>query len=170
MTVLDYLIIAICLAFAIWGVLRGLVAEIFSLLAWVAALFFGARYGELAAPLVEWLESPKHRAIAACLLVGIGAYIIVSVIGALLSKTIKSSILAPINRMLGLLFGAARGCIVVGVAVLLGLQFGLQDAEWWKSARLRPVALTAADIIDSAIDFAPLMRKQELLDFSKLPL
>ena len=56
------------------------------------------------------------------------------------------------------------------VAVLLGLQFGLQDAEWWKSARLRPVALTAADIIDSVIDFAPLMRKQELLDFSKLPL
>ena len=42
MTVLDYLIIAIFLAFAIWGLLRGLVAEIFSLLAWVAALFFSA--------------------------------------------------------------------------------------------------------------------------------
>jgi membrane protein required for colicin V production len=103
-------------------------------------------------------------------LVGIGAYVIVSVIGALLSKSIKSSIFAPINRMLGLLFGAARGCIVVGVAVLLGSQFGLQDAAWWKSARLRPVALTAAEIIDSVIDFVPLMRKQELLDLPKLPL
>jgi membrane protein required for colicin V production len=170
MTALDYLIIAIVLVFAIVGFLRGLVAGIFSLLAWVAALFIGARYGELAAPLVEWLGSPKHRAIAASLLVGIGAYVIVSVIGALLSETVRISIFAPINRMLGLLFGAACGCIVVGVAVLLGLQFGLQDAEWWKSARLRPVALTAADIIDSAIDFAPFMRKQELLDFSKLPL
>ena len=170
MTVLDYLIIAIFLAFAIWGLLRGLVAEIFSLLAWSAALLLGARYGELAAPLVEWLESPKHRTIAACVLVGIGAYVIVSVIGALLSKSIKSSIFAPINRMLGLLFGAARGCIVVGVAVLLGSQFGLQDAAWWKSARLRPAALTAAEIIDYVIDFVPLMRKQELLDLPKLPL
>jgi hypothetical protein len=54
--------------------------------------------------------------------------------------------------------------------VLLGSQFGLQDAAWWKSARLRPVALTAAEIIDSVIDFVPLMRKQELLDLPKLPL
>jgi hypothetical protein len=32
------------------------------------------------------------------------------------------------------------------------------------------VALTAAEIIDSVIDFVPLMRKQELLDLPKLPL
>ena len=101
---------------------------------------------------------------------GFIAYIAVVLIGRLMSGAVSTVFPGPINRMLGLLFGAARGCIVVGVAVLLGLQFGLQDAEWWKSARLRPVALTAADIIDSAIDFAPLMRKQELLDFSKLPL
>ena len=38
MTALDYLILAIFLIFAVWGMVRGLVAEVFSILAWVAAL------------------------------------------------------------------------------------------------------------------------------------
>lgn len=53
MTWLDLVLIVVFLVFAVLGFARGLVAEVFSLLAWVAALYIGSHYGEVAKPLVE---------------------------------------------------------------------------------------------------------------------
>jgi uncharacterized membrane protein required for colicin V production len=74
----------------------------------------------------------------ACVAVGIAAYAVVSIAGVFLSRSIQASVFGPLNRMLGLLFGAARGAIVIAVAVLIGLQFGLQDETWWQAAKLQP--------------------------------
>jgi len=78
-------------------------------------------------------------------------------------------VFGPLNRMLGLLFGAARGAIVIAVAVLIGLQFGLQDETWWQAAKLQPSATVAADLLDSLVDFDALMRSQIFVDLPKVP-
>jgi uncharacterized membrane protein required for colicin V production len=81
----------------------------------------------------------------------------------LLSRSISASIFAPINRMLGLLFGAARGAIVIGLVTLLALQFGLEDSPVWQASKLRPTATTSAELLDSLVDFEALLRNETLL-------
>lgn len=170
MTWLDIIITVVFVLFAVLGLMRGLVAEVFGLLSWVIALYVGAHYGEVGKPfVVSWVTEPKFQGLVACLLVGLAVFIVVSIIGVLLSKSINATIFAPINRMLGLLFGAARGAIVIGVLTLIGLQFGLQDAEVWKASKLRGAATTSADLLDSLVDFEALLRNQSILDRPSLP-
>jgi len=87
MTWLDIIITVVFLVFAVLGLMRGLIAEVFSLLSWVFALYVGSHYGEFARPYVEsWVTSVKYQGLVACLLVGIITYIVVALIGILLSK------------------------------------------------------------------------------------
>lgn len=170
MTALDYLILAIFLIFAIWGMVRGLIAEVFSILSWVAALYLGSHYGVAVAPWLEsTIDSVTLRQLIAVIAVGIAAYAVVSIAGVFLSRSIQSSIFGPLNRMLGLLFGAARGAIVIAVAALVGLQFGLQDETWWQEAKLQPSATVAANLLDSLVDFDALVRSKTFVDLPKVP-
>jgi membrane protein required for colicin V production len=170
MTALDYLILAIFLIFAIWGMVRGLIAEVFSILSWVAALYLGSHYGEAVAPWLEsTIDSVMLRQLIAAIAVGIAAYAVVSIAGVFLSRSIQASIVGPLTRMLGLLFGAARGAIVIAVAVLIGLQFGLQDETWWQEAKLQPSATVAANLLDSLVDFDALVRSKTFVDLPKVP-
>lgn len=170
MTWLDIVFMIVFFVFSVLGFVRGLVAEVFSLLSWVAALYIGSHYGEAARPLLEgWIATEKYQGLIACLLVGIVTFVVVSVVGALLGKSINASIFAPINRMLGLLFGAARGAIVIALCTLLGLQFGLAESAVWKASKLGNAATTSAELLDSLVDFDALIRQQSIFDRPSVP-
>jgi membrane protein required for colicin V production len=170
MTWLDIIITVVFLVFAVLGLMRGLVAEVFSLLSWVVALYVGSHYGELARPYVEsFITNAKYQGLVACVLVGIVTFIVVALIGILLSKKINATLFAPINRMLGMLFGAARGAIVVGFVTLIALQFGIEDDEVWKSSKLRGAATTSAELLDSLVDFEALLRNQSIVGRPSAP-
>lgn len=165
MTTLDFLIVAILLVFAVWGLMRGLIGELFSLASWFGALFVGSHFGDLAQPLFEdWISTPALRGLLGCLVIGIVAFAVISIAGGLLSRKIQASVFGPIDRMLGALFGAARGVVVVGVLVLIGLQFGLKDQAFWKAAKLAPTASTAAELLDTLVDLKSLMKDQGFVD------
>ena len=165
MTWLDIIFAVTFVLFALFGFARGLIAEVFSLLSWVVALYVGAHYGELAMPLLEgWMPAAKFHALIACVLLGIVTFAGVSVVGALLGKSINASIFAPLNRMLGLLFGAARGAIVIALMTLLGLQLGLAETEVWKTSKLSHAATTAAQLLDGLVDFDALLQQQKIFD------
>jgi membrane protein required for colicin V production len=164
MTWIDITIASAFLVFSVLGLVRGLVAEVFGLLAWVLAIYIGAHYGDLAAPLLgSWIAEPRLQRLAGCLLVGVAAFTIVAVLGALLNRSLSASVFAPVNRMLGLLFGAARGAIVIGLLTLLALQFGLEESPVWQASKLRTAATTSAQLLDGLIDFDALLRSETLL-------
>ena len=170
MTWLDIIITVVFLVFALIGLMRGLIAEVFSLLSWVVALYVGSHYGELARPYVEsFVTNVKYQGLVACGLVGIVTFIVVALIGVLLSKKINATIFAPINRMLGMLFGAARGAVVVGFLTLIALQFGVEDSEVWKASKLRTAATTSAELLDSLVDFEALLRNQSIIGRPSVP-
>lgn len=170
MTWLDIIITVVFLVFAVLGLMRGLIAEVFSLLSWVVALYVGSHYGELARPFVEsFITNVKYQGLVACVLVGIVTFIIVAMLGILLSKKINATIFAPINRMLGMLFGAARGAVVVAFLTLIALQFGLEEADVWKTSKLRTAATTSAELLDSVVDFEALLRNQSIVGRPSAP-
>jgi membrane protein required for colicin V production len=129
-----------------WGLWRGLVREILSLLGWVIAFLAAALFaGPLAEHLPQSIPTPELRAIAAFLGIFIASLIVTTLLGVLLSRLVKAVGLGGLDRSLGGLFGVARGVLViVALTLLAGLTTAPRQAWWrqsWSGTELAAVAL-----------------------------
>jgi membrane protein required for colicin V production len=55
-----------------------------------------------------------------------------------LSKLVRVSLLAGMDRFLGSVFGLARAVLLVGLAVLAGQYAGFDNDDWWLDSMLIP--------------------------------
>lgn len=135
----DYIIIAVLGLSVMVGLWRGLVSEVLALMIWVAAFWVAWVFGPVLAVHLEGLvREPALRIIGAYVL----CFVLVLVVGALLRvlarKLIDGVGLAGPDRVLGGLFGLARGILVVTLAVfLVGFTAFTRDA-WWQESVLLP--------------------------------
>lgn len=157
LTAFDIVVGIIVVLAALAGLARGFVGEVVSLLAWVAGIvavrFFYAPVKDFA---VRLTGTESGGAILTVVAVFLTAFIIVRVIGGKLSNGTKSSIIGPIDRMLGLGFGAVKG--VLGAALLfllVNMAFdtidpGEPSPDWIATARTAP---TLAMVSKALVDF-----------------
>ncbi len=160
----DYAILGIITISLLVGALRGFIKEVFSLLVWAAAFLVAYQYGGDVAGLMEdSITLPSARTAMGFT----GLFVVVLLVGGLLNyllgRLVESTGLSGTDRLLGGIFGAARGLALV-VAVLLVAGFTPIPADpWWKDSpmvqRLMPfVEWSAGFLPDNAIeqlDFNP---------------
>jgi membrane protein required for colicin V production len=136
----DILLVVILVVSALFGAWRGLVREVLSLLAWAAAAViawvfaddFGGYFTSLSG------EPALRQALAFVLL-----FVAVLIAGALVSHfvhrmLVKGEFARWPNRMLGAVFGAGRGALIVTLAFLLAGLTALPQQAWWRQASLSP--------------------------------
>ena len=159
MTGFDIIVLIIVGVAAVGGFLRGFVQEVLSLAAWILALC-AIRY--LHTPLYEWLEpnigTPSGAAVLAFALLLLIPYAGMKLIAGRLGESTRTSILGPIDRVLGFGFGAIKGAIVVTCAFAL-LVLGYDTVwgyagrpNWITAARTYPLVNAAADELVQLID------------------
>ncbi len=131
LTGLDIIVIILVGAGLVFGALRGFVAEILSLFAWIlsiVALFY------FHAPMVALLRGPVGS--GAWLLALVIVFGLVFLLGKLashrLGARVRKSVVGPIDRLLGALFGALKG-LIVATLLYLSLNF-LFDLMWGRQA------------------------------------
>lgn len=150
MTWLDYAVLGVLGASIAWGVWRGLVREIVSLLGWLVAFLAASLFaGPLSVHLPDAIPTPELRAIAAFAGIFVAALVVTSLLGLVLSHMVKAVGLGGLDRLLGAFFGAARGALLV---LALALVAGLTSAPrqpWWKDSVCGP-PLAAAAVAASA--------------------
>lgn len=131
LTALDILVVLLIGAGFVLGFLRGFVAEILSLFAWILAIL-ALRYFH--GPVSGLLEGPVGS--GAWLLAFVLVFGIVFVLGKLASRRlggrVRRSVVGPLDRLLGALFGALKG-LIVGTLLFLALNF-VFDLMWSRSA------------------------------------
>ena len=145
MTWLDYAVVGVFAASLVFGAWRGLVREVLSILGWVIA-FLAANLlaGPLGPLMPQVIPSPELRIAAAYVAVFVGALVATALLGLLLSKIMKAAGLGGVDRVLGAIFGAARGLLIVLAATLLaGLTSAPRQAFWRDSASGPFLARTA---------------------------
>ena len=131
----DWAMLAVLLLSIIVGALRGLVFEVLALAGWIAA-WFAARYGS------PWLAphlpigTPgsllNHAAAFAC--VFIAALIVWGLLSRLLRMSIHATPLRGVDRLLGAVFGALRGAVVLmALAVLVSYTPAARSPQWQAS-------------------------------------
>ncbi|MBO4574724.1 MAG: CvpA family protein [Bacteroidales bacterium] len=129
MNYLDIIIAIILILFAIGGFRNGIIREAFSLVA-----FLGGIYGAL--KLSAWAGqgigkvidvSPEWMSVISFMVVFIGLAIIINWLGNLLARLIDSLNLGFIDKIGGIVFGIAKGFLLVGVLILLLDYLGIKD-------------------------------------------
>ncbi len=164
MSVPDYLILAVVAISVLVGALRGFIKEVFSLVVWAAAFLTAYRFaGDIAVLMEDQVTLPSARTAIAFT----GLFLIVLLIGGLttylVGRLVESTGLSGTDRLLGGLFGAARGLVLV-VAMLLVAGFTpIPSDPWWRDSgtiqRMMPLVEWTAqmlpDNVSEHLEFYP---------------
>lgn len=154
MNALDLAIIAVIALSALFAFARGFVREALSIVAWVGAALitlygFNHTYGIV----VRFVTTP----LLADLIAGAGLFvvslIVLTILTAYVARFVHSSALSPIDRTLGLIFGLARGVILVSLAYLVvDVSLPQNDQPGWiKEAKSERFLARGADILRNAL-------------------
>jgi membrane protein required for colicin V production len=136
----DAVILAILGLSALISLFRGFVRETLSLISWVlafwVALTFGHTLGELF--LQKYINSPTVR-----LGVAFGGLFLVTLIACaifnyFISQLVDKTGLSGTDRMLGLVFGIARGVVLVAALLLVAHLTPMPEESFWKQSLLIP--------------------------------
>lgn len=135
MTVFDYAVLGVVGVSLLLSVLRGFLREFLALAGWVVAFLVAKLYALQLAPLLPAaIPSEPLRLLAAFLILFLATLLVSSLLGIALSEVFKKIGLGWLDRILGAVFGLARGIIIVGVAVLLCGLTALPRDPFWRDA------------------------------------
>ncbi len=143
---IDWVLLVVLALSALFGALRGLVAEVLSIVVWIAAFWLAFVYG---ATVADWLQPQVHdaagRLLLAYALVFAVAMITGSVVSWLASSLVKSLGLGQVNRFLGLCYGLLRGAVLGCVLVLVLGWTALPREPQWRASPLIPLYQAGAE-------------------------
>lgn len=139
MTWADLAILGILTVSSVVSLLRGFISEVMSLVVWAAAFFVATTGAGIAAEqLLYGIELPQAR-------LGIaftGLFVLSLTVGGMITWLIRYMVrrtgLSSTDRMLGLIFGLARGVLVVTALVLLAGLTALPKTVWWQTSKTLP--------------------------------
>lgn len=135
----DYVLIAIVALSAVISLLRGFIREALALVGWVAAVWLVLSFTQpVAALFTEQVEVPSVRMGIAALIIFVGTLIVAAIVGYLVGLLVDKTGLSGTDRMLGVVFGAARGVIIAAILVLLAGLTPLPRDPWWHASVLLP--------------------------------
>jgi membrane protein required for colicin V production len=137
MSWIDLAIIALVVLSAVLSLFRGFVKEALALASWLVALWVSMIfYEDLAVVLSQWIAEPSIQNIAAFGILFIGVLLVGALVNYLAGKLVVKSGLAVTDRMLGVVFGVARGIVIVAILVLFAGLTPMPQDSWWQSSQL----------------------------------
>lgn len=146
LTWVDWAFIAVVLISSLISLRRGFVKEALSLLTWivagVVAWMFG---GALSHYLVPFISTPSFQVIAACAILFVVTLLVGALVNFLIGELVRVTGLSGTDRFLGMVFGAARGGLLIVVLVGLLSLAPVQQDPWWRESTLLPHFLLVAD-------------------------
>jgi len=148
MTWFDYGVLLVIGISALVAVLRGFVREILSLVSWVAAFVAASAFSAQVVPfLPEAIPNDSWRMLAAFVLVFGATLLAMVVITLAIVELVRAVGLGFIDRVFGLMFGLARGVLIVVTAVLLAGLTRLPEQPGWRDAMLSaPLEMLALSV------------------------
>ncbi|HFE37315.1 MAG TPA: CvpA family protein [Gammaproteobacteria bacterium] len=137
MNTVDYIILGILFVSTGISFIRGFVREVLSLVAWIAAVWVATMFTPQLAVLIEnQISNESVRLLVAFLGLFLATLIVASLANTLISHLVKKTGLSGTDRMVGLIFGLARGGLIVSVIVLVAGVTDIPHEPWWQASRL----------------------------------
>jgi membrane protein required for colicin V production len=147
----DCFLIAMLAFSTIMAFVRGIILELFSLGGLIAGILLASwNYKHIAIILGRIITTPATAEIVAFLFIIIGVMVLCTLIGKALNRTAHAIGLGFFDRLLGALFGFARGCLL-GVALLMAIAAFLPHSAWIANSRLSSYFLAGAHAVSFVV-------------------
>jgi membrane protein required for colicin V production len=161
MNLFDWFLIAILTYSTVTAFLRGIIVELFSLGGLIAGILIaGWNYSHVALFLSRLITSPAIAQIVAFLFIVIGVMALSALLGKIVNRTVHTIGLGFFDRLLGAIFGFARGCLL-GVAITMAIAAFLPYSTSIASSQLSSYFLAGAHAVSFVV---PHDLKQQILD------
>ncbi|MDH2435099.1 colicin V production CvpA [Pokkaliibacter plantistimulans] len=135
----DWVILGVIGVSGLISLTRGFMREALSLLTWIVAFVIARLFtDQLSVLLTPYIATPSIRVASAFIALFIITLIVGAMIGFLVGELVKATGLSGTDRVLGMAFGIARGCVLIVVAVALLSYTPVVNDYWWQSSRLVP--------------------------------
>ena len=133
----DYILLGVIVISALLSLWRGFVTEAISLLSWIVGLWVAVVFfQDLAHLMKDWIDTPSIRDVSAFAILFVGTVLVGGLVNYLAGQLVAKTGLTATDRVLGMLFGIARGIVIVAVLVLLAGLTALPQDPWWQEAML----------------------------------
>jgi membrane protein required for colicin V production len=119
MNALDIIVVAVVAVSGLFAFVRGFARELLSIAAWVGAAAVTFYFFEPSRAIARSFMKPWLADVVAPIAVFVICLIVFSIVTGVLSNQVRQSSLGAVDRALGLIFGVARGAVVVCAAYLL---------------------------------------------------
>jgi len=134
---IDIAIVALIVLSAVLSLFRGFVKEALALASWLMALWIAMLfYEQLADVASQWIAEPSIQKIVAFCILFISVLLLGAIVNYLASRLVVKTGLAGTDRMLGVIFGIARGAFIVAILVLFAGLTPMPQDVWWQDSRL----------------------------------
>lgn len=133
---------------ALVGLGRGLIKEILSLVAWLVALWVAYLFAEQIAEqfIRQFIPDTLISYLAAFGLLFIGALFLCGLLNILIVSLFNAAGLSGFDRLLGMLFGLARGAVIGALLVMFAAFIpSITQESFWKQSKLVPSFLNLAN-------------------------
>jgi membrane protein required for colicin V production len=143
MTWVDFIVLGIIAVSGMLAFSRGFVREVLGLGAWIGAAAFSYWGTPLARPrFAQWITAPEWAGFATGATLFIGSLLVLALLARWVGELVRGSVLGGLDRTLGLVFGLARGALLVVFAyIAVGIVIPI---EQWPPAVLQARALPLA--------------------------
>lgn len=134
MTVFDYSVVMVVAASLLLGMWRGVVGEIIALVAWILAFLAARAWGAELALGFSAIADPALRIVAGWVAVFVIVLIAMALLRMVVQGLLKALGMTVTDRLLGVMFGVARGLVIVLAFVAVGGMTSLPKEKWWSEA------------------------------------
>ncbi len=126
MNVIDLIALGLILLNAIIGAMRGFAWQVFRIASIVLSIVIARSQAENFASFIQrFLDLPQSQRVAiAWIVIGIGTYVVMSVIGHFARKAIEGLRMGSADRSLGFLLGALKGLAICALALQIVISIG----------------------------------------------
>jgi len=148
MNLLDLILAILIAGFAVSGIARGLVRQLFSLGGLVAGHLSGIRYYAFAQGKLGL--SFQYAEVVGYAVVFLAAYIAVRLIGGLIEDRVRKSKLSGSDRLAGMAAGLVKGALLSILIVFLLVILLPRDARLLRESKAAPAAVAAGKRLAAA--------------------
>lgn len=133
----DIVIPGIIAISALFSLMRGFVREALSLVGWMAAFWVALTFAQdFADLLLAGISAPSLRMVVSFTILFVVTLVITALLNRLAGQLVTKTGLGGTDRMIGMIFGIARGVVVVSVLVLLAGFTTMPQDPWWQESVL----------------------------------
>jgi membrane protein required for colicin V production len=151
MNLFDWFLIAVLAYSVVMAFLRGIILELFTLGGLIAGILLaGWNYNHVALYLEHFITSPGIAQIVAFFLIVIVVMILSTLLGKALNRTAHAIGLGLFDRLLGAVFGFARGCLF-SIAILMAVAAFRPHSTWAENSHLTPYFLAGAHAVSFVV-------------------